>query len=197
MSNSIYEIDYLRSLPDVLKKDKSMLALAKAIAEELNKLSGDTNEAIIYARIDHLSEGVLDILAYDFKVDWWDYNFNLEEKRRILKTSWNVHRRLGTKAAVEKAISAIYPDTKVEEWFEYGGAPYKFKLLIDATYEGTDPVKYQRVLEKVNFYKNIRSHLDGVEYIAIPAGYCTGFGAIKMAGAAMDLTVEVAVYGLG
>jgi len=71
-------------------------------------------------------------------VDWWDYNYTLEEKRKTLKDSWNVHRTLGTKGAVEKAISAIYPGTEVREWFEYAGQPYHFKLLIDATYQNVD-----------------------------------------------------------
>ena len=197
MSNSIYEVDFLRSLPDVLKNDESIRALASVIADELNSLASDTNEAVIYARIDELNEEVLDILAYDFKVDWWDYSFSLEEKRKILKDSWNVHRTLGTKGAVEKAISAIYQDTKVEEWFEYDGDPYHFTLMIDATYEGTDPVKHQKVLDGVNYYKNLRSHLDGVEYIAVPSGYCTNYGAVAFAGVKMELTVEVAVYGMG
>lgn len=197
MNNTVYEVDFLRSLPDVLKSDESINALASVIAEELNKLASDTNEAIIYARIDELSEEVLDILAYDFKVDWWDYSFSLEEKRRILKDSWNVHKSLGTKGAVEKAISAIYPDTKVAEWFEYDGDPYNFKLLIDATYEEADPAKHQKVLAGVNYYKNLRSHLEGVEYIAVPEGYCTNYGAVAFSGMAMDITVEVSVYGMG
>jgi len=197
MSNSIYNVDFLRSLPDVLKNDESIQALASVIAEELNELASDTNDAIIYARIDELSEEVLDILAYDFKVDWWDYSFSLAEKRKILKDSWNVHKSLGTKGAVEKAISAIYPDTKVEEWFEYDGDPYNFKLLIDATYESADPIKHQKVLDGVNYYKNLRSHLEGVEYIAVPAGYCTNYSAAALAGMRMEITVEVAVYGMG
>ena len=196
MNNTVYEVDFLRSLPDVLKSDESINALASVIAEELNKLASDTNEAIIYARIDELSEEVLDILAYDFKVDWWDYSFSLEEKRRILKNSWNVHRRKGTKAAVERAISAIYTGTKVKEWFEYEGDPFHFKLLIDATYEGTDPVKHQKALDGVNYYKNQRSHLDGVEYIVIPSGNCISYSAVAFAGVKMELSVEVAVYGL-
>ena len=62
------------------------------------------------------------------------------------------------------AISAIYPDTQVSEWWEYGGKPYHFKLLIDATYEDVDPVRHQRVIDRVAFYKNLRSVLDEVEY---------------------------------
>ena len=141
-----------------------MAALASAVAEVLAARVGEIERVSIYSQIDRLPNELLDILANDFKVDWWDANYTLEEKRRTLKDSWNVHRRLGTKAAVVLAISAIYPDTQVSEWWEYGGKPYHFKLLIDATYEDVDPVRHQRVIDRVAFYKNLRSVLDEVEY---------------------------------
>ncbi|MDF2984875.1 MAG: phage tail protein [Eubacterium sp.] len=187
----------LRVFPEILAKDENMLALASSISDELALRPDEIASLMLYSRIDELSEKLLDILAYDFKVDWWDYNYSLEEKRKTLKDSWNVHRTLGTKGAVEKAISAIYPDTKVEEWFTYGGDPYHFKLLLDATYEGVNPTKHKRVLDRVEYYKNLRSHLDNIEYVAFPAGYCRNYKAAAVAGMGMAFTVEVAMYGLG
>lgn len=154
----------LRTLPEVLRNDKNMSALAAAIADVLAARPDEIQQLMIYSRIDELPEDLLDILAEDFKVDWWDGDYTLEEKRQTLKDSWRVHRMLGTKAAVETAISAIYPETQVSEWFEYGGEPYHFRLLIDSTYEGVDPAKHQRVLDRVEYYKNLRSVLDEVEY---------------------------------
>ena len=153
----------LRTLPEALQNDESMAALARSIASALSARSDEIQNLLIYSRIDQLPEALLDILAYDFKVDWWDGDYSLEEKRRTLKDSWRVHRMLGTKAAVETAISAIYPETRVSEWFEYDGEPYHFRLLIDSTYEKVDPLKHQRVLERVAYYKNLRSALDEVE----------------------------------
>lgn len=196
MSNGITKENLLRTLPSVLANDEDMLALATVVAEGLSSRPGEIESLLIYSKIDELPMELLDILAYDFKVDWWDYDYTLEEKRRTLKDSWNVHRTLGTKGAVEKAISAIYPDTQVREWFEYEGLPYHFKLLIDATYENVDPEKHQGVLEKVDYYKNLRSRLDGIEYIAVPSGYCRNYGAVALAGMEMKITVEVTVYGL-
>lgn len=168
----------LRALPAVLQNDKSMVALATAIAEKLAARPAEIRQLMIYTRIDELPEALLDILAVDFKVDWWDPNYTLEEKRKILKDSWRVHRMLGTKAAVETAISAIYPDTQVVEWFEYGGEPFSFRLLIDATYENVDQERHKRVLERVDYYKNLRSFLDEVEY------YDSGGTATQFCGAA-------------
>jgi len=159
----------LRTLPDALKDDERMLALASGIADILAARPEEISRLLIYTKIDTLPEVLLDILAYDFKVDWWDGDYTVAEKRQILKDSWYVHRHLGTKSAVEKAISALYPDTTVAEWFEYDGDPYHFKLLIDITYQNVDPTRNQQVLDRVNYYKNLRSILDEVEYVTLGA----------------------------
>jgi phage tail P2-like protein len=180
-AHGITKENLLASLPAVLANDDNMAALASAVAEVLAARVGEIERVSIYSQIDRLPNELLDILANDFKVDWWDANYTLEEKRNTLKESWRVHRMLGTKAAVETAISAIYPDTQVKEWFEYSGAPYHFKLLIDATYENVDPQKHARVLEKVQFYKNLRSVLDEVEYFDT-GGTATAYANAAYAG---------------
>lgn len=152
------------ALPVALQKDPSAVALAETMAELLAQRPKEIEQLRIYPAIDQLDEQLLDILAYDFKVDWWDANYSLEEKRRTLKDSWRVHKMLGTKAAVETAISAIYPGTKVLEWFEYGGEPYHFRLDINITNDSIDSDKQRRVLERLNFYKSLRSHNDGITY---------------------------------
>lgn len=186
----------LASLPQVLRDDPSMYALAAATAKALSARPAEIDKLRIYSRIDELPEELLDILAYDFKVDWWDGDYSLEEKRKTLKDSWRVHRMLGTKAAVEAAISAIYPQTKVQEWFEYGGKPYYFKLQIDATDQDISSARHRRVLERVNFYKNLRSHLDGIRYIIHPEGVATAFAGTSFCGNYMRLNVNVQINGI-
>lgn len=152
------------TLPPALRTDPSVVALAEALSELLAARPAEIERLRIYPAIDTLEEPLLDILARDFKVDWWDPEYSLEEKRRTLKDSWRVHRLLGTRAAVETAISAIYPHTQVLEWFEYGGEPYHFRLDINITNDSIDSEKQRRVLERMNFYKSLRSHNDGVTY---------------------------------
>lgn len=152
------------TLPPALRTDPSVVALAEALGEVLAVRPAEIERLRIYPAIDTLDESLLDILAHDFKVDWWDPEYSLEEKRRTLKDSWRVHRLLGTRAAVEMAISAIYPHTQVLEWFEYGGEPYHFRLDINITNDHIDSDKQRRVLERLNFYKSLRSHNDGVTY---------------------------------
>lgn len=179
---SSHELDreaMLAALPISLRKDPSVAALAQSIAEILDRRRAEIDNVSLYAHIDSLPEELLDILAYDFKVDWWSPDYSLEEKRQTLKDSWRVHRMLGTKAAVETAIAAIYPRTQVLEWWEYGGEPYHFRLDINITGDSVDSEKQRRVLERMDFYKSLRSHNDGVTYfmeaepVIAKTGVCT------------------------
>ena len=154
----------LFTFPVGLREDRSVAALGNVTAEALAKRPAEISMISIYPRIDELPEDLLDILAYDFKIDWWDPNYSLEEKRQVFKDNWYVHKHMGTKAAVETALRAIYPRTKVLEWFEYGGEPYHFRLDINITNDTIDSDKQRRVLERLNFYKSLRSHNDGVTY---------------------------------
>ena len=118
----------LRALPEVLRVDPVALAIATAIAAEIEEAVCKTSLASIYARIDELDEPLLDILAKDFKVDWWRADAPIEEKRYTLKTSWYIHKHLGTKAAVETAIRDFIGSGVVEEWYEYGGKPHHYRI---------------------------------------------------------------------
>lgn len=164
MDTGITKENLLLIVPPALTRDKSIMALAGAAASALEERLAEIDRVRVISNIDGLDEPLLDILARDFKVDWWDAEYSLEEKRRTLKGSWRVHKTLGTKAAVETAIRAIYPGTRVLEWWEYGGEPYHFRLDINITNDHIDSDKQRRVLERMNFYKSLRSHNDGVTY---------------------------------
>ena len=111
----LYSVDFTRSLPPTLKDDPEINALGRAIAGQLQITAQQIRRNIIYARIDELDEQTLDILAYDLHVDWYDHSYPIEVKRQTIKDSVKIHRRLGTKYAVETALGAVFPGTRVEE----------------------------------------------------------------------------------
>ncbi len=166
-SHSLRKENMLRALPDVLRNDKSMRAIVEGLAAVLEKCAEDTDRLLIYPDIGRLPEGLLDILAYDFKVDWWDHGYTLESKRRTLRDSWAVHRRLGTRWAVKTAIAAIYTDVQISEWFEYGGKPYHFRLTIGDANRQITPERHIKLLQLTEYYKNLRSRPDIIEYRSV------------------------------
>ena len=164
--NKIQDADFMVQFPPALKKDKSMLALGRIIAEELHITAHETRKNIIYANIEELSETWLDVLAYDLHVDWYDYDYPIEIKRAVIKDSIRIHQKLGTKYAVETALRNVYKGASISEWFEYGGRPYYFKINIDTGGSSFSENAYADILNKVQFYKNLRSHCDGL-YISL------------------------------
>ena len=99
-NEDFYSADFTNSLPPALKNDPDMMALAQTISAQLRATAAEIRKNIIYARIDELDEATLDVLAYDLHVDWYDYSYPIEVKRRTIRDSIQVHRRLGTKYAV-------------------------------------------------------------------------------------------------
>lgn len=154
----------LASFPEALRHDASLAALASAVADILSKRPKEIGRIAVYPSIDDLDESLLDILARDFKVDWYDYNYDADIKRALFKSSFAVHRFLGTRGAVTRALTGIYSAASVKEWFEYGGNPYCFKILL---YDQDMPVSIpaKEIRKAVEFYKSLRSHLEKITMI--------------------------------
>ncbi len=180
-----YSVDnFMAQLPAVLFEDRRMNALARAIAEALGVHLDEIPLTEIYTRIDELPEDVLDILARDYKIDWYDFDYPVEAKRNLVKTSYYVHRHLGTTGAVKEAIRSLYPRSDIEEWFDYGGQPYHFRVALESG-APIIPVSNTDILKAVYTYKSLRSHLEAIIYrttvnvgIRIVTGYVKYWGRI-------------------
>lgn len=159
MSEKLTADALLSTFPEVLKKDRKMYALAVAIATALANRVNEVDTIRMYPAIQNLPEGLLDILASDLKVDWYLYDAPLAVKRNQVESSIMVHRRIGTKGSVAKALSDIYPGSTVLEWNEYGGRPYYFRLILDLTDTIAD-ISNAEVLRTLNIYKPLRSEME-------------------------------------
>ena len=155
---------FMDSLPAPILEDEHMRQLAEGAARVMLKVYGERWKPAIYSRIDDLDEAVLDILAQDLKIDWYEYNASIETKRRFVRDSWLIHRRMGTPDAMKKALCALWPDSTVTEWFDYGGDPYHFSVILDVT-ESSD-VDVDAIRKRIYLYKNARSVLDEIIFSA-------------------------------
>lgn len=156
----------IESLPNSLKNYENIAELARLAAEKLNEVSENAQIFdYIWARIDELPENLLDTLAYDLHIDWYDYGYSIEQKREVIKTSVKVHKKLGTKYAVETALKAAYPNSRVTAWHEEGGSgvPYSFDVVLD-TSESETAVDFSRVNKIVYCYKSLRDRLNTTKF---------------------------------
>lgn len=161
--NNIYDFDFSRFLPGALTHDPKMVTLAKMLAAELLTTSGQLDNVLIYSRFDELPEELVDVLAYDMHVDWYDYSYPLKVKRDLVKNSVKVHKKMGTKYAVETALGSLWPQSEIEEWFNYGGEPHHFRAVCDVT-EDRITASFSQLVNAVKMYKRLSSHLESVVY---------------------------------
>ncbi|WP_319403137.1 phage tail protein I [uncultured Anaeromusa sp.] len=158
----IQSIRLVDLLPPSIRGDPQVQAAAAALDGELAKVTSLIQETFLLARIDELSEPVLDLLAWQLHVDFYEpVGFSIEKKRALVKQSIAWHRKKGTPWAVEQVLSAAFAHSEVKEWFEYNGSPYRFKVMtIDSL---PDDAAYQNLVKAINTVKNTRSWLDGIE----------------------------------
>lgn len=165
MSNHITDSSALiAAFPHSLSRDSDKERLARAIASELVGTLSKTESVEIFPKIDELPEEVLDILAYDLKVDWYEPEADIKYKRQAIKECLIVHKYKGTKFAVETALRSMYNSAEVKEWFEYGGEPFHFTVKV----YGSTSSGLRTLYLKIQYAKNLRSVMDNVEFELVP-----------------------------
>lgn len=153
-------ISLIELQPSILKSDLVVQAICEALEPYFKELSNDVKLTYIYGRIDELEEKVIDELAWQFHVDFYDYKLSLEKKRTLVKNSIRWHRIKGTPQAVVEVATSVFGRTKLKEWFEYGGEPYFFSLDIDITEQGASKENLNKLDTLIEAYKNKRSWVD-------------------------------------
>lgn len=163
MSKDLQSVSLIDILPPNLLADKQIYAAARALDDELQKITAATRNALLLPRLDELSEEVIDLLAWQWHVDFYEPSMSIETKRQLVRESIAWHRIKGTKAAVEKMAQTVFKGGVVTEWFEYGGEPYHFRIdLLTAPNITQDDTA--RLLAVVNAAKNARSVLDELRF---------------------------------
>ena len=180
-------IDLLSLQPSYLQKDRFVQVLCSVIEPYFQQLADEVKLCYIYGRIEELNEEVIDSLAWQFHVDFYDYTLPLSRKSELVKKSRYLHKKKGTPAAVEEACKAVFGRTKLKEWFEYEGKPFFFKIYIDITGIGASPEQLKKVDRLIEAYKNKRSWC---ELISI---YYTTFCTFHI-GSVATMGEEITVY---
>lgn len=152
-------------LPSSIRDDKEISAIAAALDKELQSITACINEIVLLPRIDELPEDIIDSLAWQFHVDFYEpLGLDINKKRALVKSSLSWHRHKGTKSVLEEIIRILFlEDFEIEEWYEYGGEPYFFRLIVNDTIN--DEETYKSLIRAVHELKNVRSWLEGLKFL--------------------------------
>jgi len=149
-------------LPPALASDPRFSALCDLLWEQHASLPLD--KLLLYL-IDTAPEVALLPLAEQFHVmgaEGWAVAETDAQQRALIKNSIALHRTKGTPWAIKQVLVTLGMEGVVSEWFDYGGAPYHFRIDVDLSGRGMGQHDIARLTELVNEYKNARSQLEAL-----------------------------------
>lgn len=153
-------LEFIRLLPQFMQDDPAVQGLAAAVDKVIPRLASAAANLSTWDRIDYLSEAELDALAWELNIQWYDAGAQIDIKRDLIKNSDRVYQHLGTKWAVENVARSYFGECRVEEWFEYGGAPGRFRIYTSNPSVVNEKLEdFLYVLGKV---KRASAKLDGI-----------------------------------
>lgn len=166
-----------RILPSSISGDATVKDIVQAISGRLAQLGEQAELVLILPRLKKLPEEIVDELARQYHVDFYDVAADIIKKRELVRKAIARHRYKGTPAAVEEVCSAAFDTAEVVEWYEYGGEPYHFRVRM--VQESTpDETAMAEMVKAVNSAKNTRSWLDSLVFCYRPKGTVCVAGAV-------------------
>ena len=111
-----------------------------------------------------MTEEQLDQMAWELNVSWYQHNANVRKKRDIIKNAKTIHRKLGTKWAMEQVLTIYFEESKVLEWYQYDGIPGHFKIqTYNTATVDSDAERFLAILDDVKRYSQV---LDDIEVLS-------------------------------
>lgn len=159
--NDIYSTSLLEIMPANLLADKKIRDICQSLDDTLKRISAETNIPALIYNIDTLDSDVIDILAWQFHVDFYDETLPLKKRRELVKKSIDYHRHKGTPYAMDGVVGTVFPDAVVEENWEYDGEPYHFRIN-SITVPMADLDTLNQLMRAIKSVKNVRSVLDEI-----------------------------------
>ena len=127
MSN-LLNTDYQKIFPENLKKYKNLRTLAIEFEKNIKEVISEVPKLAIYKNLEQQSDEVLSELAYQYTIDNWKESLSKEVKINLIKNAYWAHAKKGTKVAVTENLKKLNYPLEVQEWYEYNGKPFTFKI---------------------------------------------------------------------
>ena len=130
MAKELEKISLQDIIPRSISGDKNVHAILKAVNPQLQGVSQNIREAFIVSRLNELPEDVIDLLAWQWHVDFYEPELPIETKRELVRESISWHRKKGTKAAIISALEKLNFVPTIKEWYEseLQTAPHTFSV---------------------------------------------------------------------
>jgi phage tail P2-like protein len=156
MSKTIYDVALLELLPPNLTSSPDIIAASRAIDKQWQQLANKIRYVLTYADIDNAISDVVNMLAIEMNVDFYDETLALDKRRALVKSAYITKK--GTANAVKQVVTAAFDKANVQEWFDYNGEPFHFRVTTEASMPSEATIN--KIFSAISAVKNVRSKLD-------------------------------------
>ncbi|AIQ20721.1 tail protein [Paenibacillus sp. FSL H7-0357] len=157
---NIQTVSLLDLLPHSIRNDPAITAAATALDKQLQVTTDMITSLNIFSRSTEWTNEETDQLALQYRPPYYDPELSVGQKRLLVNNAISFHRHKGTAGAVESLIKILFGEGSVEEWWEYGGDPYHFRVVTNNADVTT--TRAQEFIEAVNAIKRLSTVLDSV-----------------------------------
>lgn len=146
-------------LPAFLLADRNGYAMAKAVEAALKIMCSTVQTGLdIVKDVEQMPEWRLDEMAWEMGC-LYDYTAPVEIKRRWIRDATPLCGALGTPQAVYSYLEGYFEEVELEEFWQYGGEPYHFRVTVSGLWDAKNEAWLRRAVEEA---KNVRSICEDV-----------------------------------
>ena len=128
------ELDLLILQTKYMQGDITTQGLCVALNSPMKDIADNVSSALLWRNYRNLSDDVLDALALALNITWYDSTETIEVKRLLVEKSDEVHLFQGTAKCIKLVFEAWNVTLYILEWFNYGGEPFHYKIIIGYSY---------------------------------------------------------------
>lgn len=155
--------DIRQIFPDFILNDKNGYAMARALEAGLRYFLEHVQDGVdCVLDVDKMPEWRLDELAWEYNI-LYDYTAEISIKRQWIGDAIQFYSLYGTPEGVVRYLKAAFDTVNLEEWWQYNGDPYHFRVTVTGEWTQHNDEWGKRA---INEAKNARSVLDGLIFNA-------------------------------
>ena len=146
--------------PHSLLGTDDMEAYSLTLRDAVRLVLDMSEKTMVYYNFDSLSEKITDLMASEWRTQFYDGTLELAKKKELVKNTLQWYLSAGTDKAVNSLLETLFGNGKIISWYEYGGQPYHAKISANIEYSEGIMEKFDTLLRKV---KKTSTILDEIE----------------------------------
>lgn len=176
----IRDCEILDLLPYTFKTPRRQ-ALSKAFLKVRAKCYDTMSSVLFWGDIENANPALLDAMAAELDCAFYSSDMPVEQKRSIIASTFEYNSRIGTVSSITALLAAAFGNGKVEEWYDYGGDPYYFRLTVSSAPNlSVSKTGYKLLESRLDKVKPKRAKLEGITFKRlIQNNIYVGIGVVK------------------